>query len=69
MDKKTQFSVWYIIAAAAGLFPLQALFAQITDVQVSPYSKCKQLAKVQQVENLVVTEHYIPGTMKDAACR
>lgn len=65
MDKKTQFNVWYIIAAIAGLFLLQALFAQITDVQVLPYSKFKQLAKERQVENLVVTEHYIRGTMKD----
>jgi cell division protease FtsH len=65
MDKKTQFNVWYIIAAIAGLFLLQALFAQITDVQVLPYSKFKQLAKEQRVENLVVTEHHIRGTMKD----
>lgn len=53
------------IAAIAGLFLLQALFAQIADVQVLPYSKFKQLAKERQVENLVVTEHYIRGTMKD----
>ena len=63
MDKKTQFNAWYLVAAIAGLFLLQALFAQLTDVQVLPYSKFKQLAKEQQVENLVVTEHYIRGTL------
>jgi cell division protease FtsH len=64
MDRKTQFNAWYLVAAIAGLFLLQALFAQLTDVQVLPYSKFKQLAKEQQVENLVVTEHYIRGTLK-----
>jgi cell division protease FtsH len=64
MNKKTQFNVWYIVAAIIGLFLLQALFAQMADVQVLPYSKFKQLAKEQQVENLVVTEHHIRGTLK-----
>jgi cytochrome c-type biogenesis protein CcmH/NrfF len=43
----------------AGLFLLLALFAQLTDVQVLPYSKFQQPAKEQQVKNLIVTEHYI----------
>jgi len=65
MDKKTQFNIWYFVAALIGLFLLQALFTQIADVQVLPYSKFKELAKERQVENLVVTEHMIRGTLKD----
>jgi cell division protease FtsH len=65
MDKKTQFNIWYFVAAFIGLFLLQALFTQIADVQVLPYSKFKELAKEGQVENLVVTEHMIRGTLKD----
>jgi cell division protease FtsH len=65
MDKKTQFNIWYFVAALIGLFLLQALFMQLADVQVLPYSKFKQLAKEGQVENLIVTEHKIRGTLKD----
>jgi len=65
MDKKAQFNFWYFVAALLGLFLLQALFTQMADVQVLPYSKFKELAKERQVENLVVTEHLIRGTVKD----
>ena len=64
MDKKTQFNIWYFVAAMAGLFLLQALFAQMADVQVLTYSRFKELAKEQKVENIVVSEHYIRGTLK-----
>lgn len=64
MDKKTQFSVWYFLAALLGLFLLQALFAQVSNVEVISYSRFKELAKQQQVENVVVTEHYIRGTLQ-----
>jgi cell division protease FtsH len=67
MNKKTQFNIWYFVAAVAGLFLLQVLFAQINDVQVLPYSKFKEFAKERQVENLTVTEHFIRGTLTDDA--
>jgi cell division protease FtsH len=64
MDKKTQFNVWYFLAALLGLFLLQTLFAQMSNVEVISYSRFKELAKQQQVENIVVTEHYIRGTLQ-----
>ncbi|MEZ5829647.1 MAG: ATP-dependent zinc metalloprotease FtsH [Dongiaceae bacterium] len=65
MDKKTQFNIWYFVAALVGLFLLQALFTQMAEVRTVPYSKFKEFAKEGQVENLVVTEHLIRGTFTD----
>ena len=64
MDKKTQFNVWYIVAAFAGVLLLQALFAQFNHVETVPYSKFKQLLRDGQIENVVVTESKIRGTQK-----
>ena len=64
IDKKTQFHIWYFLAAFLGLFLFQILFAQISDVEVIPYSRFKELAKERQVANLIVTEHYIRGTLQ-----
>jgi cell division protease FtsH len=67
MDKKTQFNVWYFLAALLGLFLLQALFAQMSSVEVISYSRFKDLAKDRQVGNIVVTEHYIRGTLQTSS--
>ena len=67
MDKKTQFNVWYFLAALLGLFLLQALFTQMADVEVLTYSRFKELAKERQVENIVVTEHKHRAMMGNAA--
>ena len=34
MDKKTQFNIWYFVAALIDLFPLQTLFTQMANVEV-----------------------------------
>jgi cell division protease FtsH len=65
MDKKTQFNIWYFVAALVGLFLLQAVFTQLSDVQVLSYSRFKELAKEGRLENLIVTEHVIRGTVTD----
>jgi cell division protease FtsH len=69
MDKKTQFNVWYFVAALFGLFLLQALFTQISDVEVLSYSRFKELGQQQQLENIVVTENFIRGTLKTESGR
>ena len=39
MDKKTQFNIWYWIAAFLGLMVFQYLFAAATQVAQIPYSE------------------------------
>ena len=39
MDKRTQFHVWYVVAAILGILLLQQLWTQSQQVSVLPYSQ------------------------------
>ncbi len=65
MDKKTQFHIWYAVAALVGIVLLQVVLSQVEQVQVLPYSDFQKLAAAGKVGDLVVTEHYIRGKLTE----
>ena len=65
MDKKTQFHIWYAVAALIGIVLLQIVLSQVEQVQVLPYSEFQKLAAAGKVGDLVVTEHYIRGKLTE----
>ncbi len=66
MDKKTQFHIWYALAALIGIVLLQFALARVEQVEVLPYSDFKRLASEGKVADLTVTEHYIRGKLTEA---
>jgi cell division protease FtsH len=67
MDKKAQFNLWYFVAAVFGILLLQAFLARMATVEELSYSDFRRLAAEGKLDELVVTEHYIRGTIKDQA--
>jgi cell division protease FtsH len=57
-------NVWYFFAAAIGLMLLQGLWSQRQQVEIIPYSDVLQYLEGGQVEDLVVTETRVNGTLK-----
>ena len=64
MDSKTNFNIWYIVAAIIGVLLLQSLFAQTQQVQTIPYSEFESYLKSGQVAEVTVTANRIYGTLK-----
>jgi cell division protease FtsH len=67
MDKKTQFNVWYVVAAVAGILILQYLLgAYQQQVETIDYSQFQSYLKDGKVDEIVVSENFIRGRIKDA---
>jgi cell division protease FtsH len=66
MDKKVQFNVWYFVAAALGILLLQNLWQTERTIETLPYSQFQSYLAQERVDDLVVTETQIRGTIKDA---
>ena len=68
MDKKTQFNIWYVVAAFAGILILQyALGAYQQQVETIDYSQFQNYLKDGKVDEITVSENFIRGRIKDAA--
>ena len=50
MEKKTQFSVWYVLFAVFAIFTLHDLYRQWKSVEPLPYSEFQNLLKQGQVK-------------------
>ncbi|MEZ5910004.1 MAG: ATP-dependent zinc metalloprotease FtsH [Hyphomicrobiaceae bacterium] len=64
MDKKTQYHLWYVLAAMAGLLLFQALWTA-RNIEQIPYSRFQQLVKEGKIAEAVVYDSRIEGTFKD----
>jgi cell division protease FtsH len=66
MDKKVQFNAWYFVAAVIGILLLQNLWQADRTIEPLPYSQFQSYLAQGRVDDLVVTETQIRGTIKDA---
>lgn len=64
MDKKTQFNLWYLVAAIFGLLIIQSLWSQNGHVTTIPYSEFEGSLRDGKISEVVITEQYIQGTLK-----
>jgi len=65
MDKRTQFHIWYVIAAIFGVLLLQQLWSQSQQVSVIPYSEFLDDLKTGKVDEVRVSGDYIEGQYKE----
>ena len=61
MDKKTQFNIWYWIAAFFGLMVFQYLFAAATQVAQIPYSEFQTYLTQGRIVEVAVSDRFIQG--------
>ncbi len=66
MDKRTQFHVWYVIAAIVGVLLLQQLWTESQQVAVIPYSQFLGDLKAGKIAQVEVSGDYIDGQYKEA---
>jgi len=64
MEKRAQFSVWYVLLALIALQFLHGLYLQWRAVEPIPYSQFQALLKEGQIADLSITDNYITGTLK-----
>ena len=62
MEKKHQFSIWYVVIAFLAVATLQDFLAQ-GRVNNLPYSDFKTLLQAGKVSDVVVGEPFITGTL------
>ncbi|MCC2613069.1 ATP-dependent zinc metalloprotease FtsH [Neorhizobium petrolearium] len=65
MNKKTQFHVWYWVAAFFGLMLFQYLFTTATQVAQIPYSQFETDLKDGKIAEVSVSDNYIQGRYKE----
>jgi hypothetical protein len=66
MDKKVQYNLWYVLAAVMGILILQAIWQQYQQVQPIPYSQFQGYLRDGKVDDIVISDQYIRGTIKGA---
>ena len=64
MEKKTKFSIWYVVMAIWGVLIIQNYIASQFAPRVMPYSEFLKALKNEQIIEVVVTEGRIAGKMK-----
>src|SRR5687767_6663444 len=64
MDNKTKFNLWYVAAALFGLLLIQSLWTAYRQVEPIAYSEFQQYLQNGQIEEVVVSENFIQGTLK-----
>jgi cell division protease FtsH len=66
MDKKVQYNLWYVLAAVFGILLLQTMWQQYQQVEPIPYSQFESFLREGKIDDIVITEKYIHGRIKDA---
>ena len=66
MEKRTQFSLWYVLLAFIAINFLHALYVQWQAVEPIPYSQFQALLKEGKVEDIAITDKHVRGTLKQA---
>jgi cell division protease FtsH len=67
MEKKVQYNLWYVLAAFLGILMLQTFWQQYQQVEPVPYSQFETYLRDGKIDDIVITEKYIHGRIKDAA--
>jgi cell division protease FtsH len=66
MDKKVQYNLWYVLAAVFGILLLQTIWQGYQQVEPLPYSQFQAYLRDGKLDDIVVTDNYIQGRIKDA---
>jgi cell division protease FtsH len=66
MEKRTQFTVWYVVIAIIGVFWLRDLWVTATQVQPIPYSEFQQQLKEGRIAEIAISDNLVQGTYKQA---
>ena len=64
MEKKTQFSLWYLVFALFAIFTLHDLWTQIRSVEPLPYSEFQRMVKAGEISEISITDNTIQGSLK-----
>ena len=67
MDKKSNFNAWYVVIAVLAMLLVQAVFQRTQQVEYLPYSQFRTFLEQGKIDELVITESRIVGSIKDAA--
>jgi len=65
MNKKTQFNIWYWVAAFFGLMVFQYLFTTATQVAEIPYSQFQAYLQEGRIAQVAVSDRFIQGTFTE----
>jgi ATP-dependent Zn protease len=65
MNRKTQFNVWYWVAAFLGLMLIQYAFTTAREVARVPYSQFETLLEEGKIAEVAVSDRFIQGTLKE----
>jgi len=65
MNKKTQFNLWYWVAAFFILLVFQYLFTSVTQVAQIPYSQFETYVDQGRIAEVAVSDRFIQGTFKE----
>ena len=66
MERRTQFSLAYLLFALLAMLALQQWWQQAQTVEVVPYSEFEDLLKEQRIAEVVVSDQRITGKLKAA---
>ena len=66
MEKRTQFTVWYVVIAIIGVFWLRDLWVTATQVEPIPYSEFQQQLKEGKIAEIAISDNLVQGVYKDA---
>ncbi|MGE4218988.1 MAG: ATP-dependent zinc metalloprotease FtsH [Alphaproteobacteria bacterium] len=64
MDKKTQFNIWYVMAAVLAILWLQNLWIESQRTETVPYSEFHKLLAEGKLSRVTVTERIVRGELK-----
>ncbi len=65
MERRTQFTLWYLIIAIIGVFWLRDLWVTATQVEPIPYSDFQQQLKAGKIKDIAISDNIIQGTYKE----
>jgi len=63
MNKQTQISVWYFLAALLAVLWLRELWVESRQVEPLPYSEFQRLLKDGQIKEITISDRLIQGTL------
>lgn len=66
MDKKTQFNIWYWVAAFVGLLLIQYFVATVQQVVQLPYSEFETSLREGKIAEVAVSDRFIQGRFREA---
>ena len=64
MEKKTQFNIWFFLAAVILILIFQNVWVQSRRFEPVPYSEFRELLEKGQIESVTVTDTHIRGELR-----